>query len=730
MQDPDIPLIHDLVLVGGGHSHALVLRMWAMNPLAGVRLTLINPDPIAPYTGMLPGLIAGHYTRPEMMIDLVRLARFAGARLILDRATGIDPARQEIALAGRPPLPYDLASLDIGATSDLPDLPGFAEHTVSAKPLGTYAARWEKFVARALPAPRLVIIGGGVGGIELALASAHRLRIGGAQPHITVLQSGPEALPALGKTARAKLLATCKAQGIAVIPNAHAIRADTTGVMLADGTHIASDFTLTVAGARPHPWLADTGLDLHDGFITTSETLRSSAPRIFAAGDCAGLAHARRPKAGVFAVRAAPILLHNLRATLTGDALRPFHPQKDYLKLISLGSQSALADKWGLQAGGPWLWRLKDRIDRKFMARFETFPAMPTAMLPAHSAQGLAAALAEKPLCGGCGAKVGPSGLAATLRALPRPRRADVISGPGDDAAQLRAGDAIQVITTDHLRSFTSDPRLMARITAIHALGDIWAMGAAPQAALAQITLPRLSPDLQSRYLAEIMAEAAQVFTAAGADVVGGHTSIGAELTIGFTITGLTRHPITKGGAKPGDALLLTKAIGSGTIMAAEMALARLPDLLLGEAVAAAFAAMTRSSAQAAAILAPHANAMTDVTGFGLAGHLMEILDASSCGATLRLSQIPTLPGADSLASAGHASSIAPANRAAVLRRITGPVTAKTALLYDPQTSGGLLATVPAELAETLLTALQETDPETAIIGHISVGEPRITTLP
>ncbi len=727
MQDPNIPLIRDLVLIGGGHSHALVLRMWAMNPLAGVRLTLINPDPIAPYTGMLPGLIAGHYSRPEMMIDLVRLARFAGARLILDSATGIDRAAREIQLQNRPALAYDLASLDIGITSDLPDMPGFAEHSVSAKPLGHYAARWQDFVSRALTAPQLVIIGGGVGGIELALASSHRLRTTGTQARITVLQSGPVALPAVGAKARDQLLATCRARGITVLLNARATLADSAGVTLEDGSRIPSDFTLTVAGARPHRWLTATGLALHEGFVTASETLQSSDPLIFASGDCVHLPHAPRPKAGVYAVRAAPILLHNLRASLSGAALRPFQPQKDYLKLISLGDQTALADKWGLQGGGNWLWRLKDRIDRKFMAKFADYPAMETATLPAHAAQGLAAAMEEKPLCGGCGAKVGPSGLAATLAALPAPRRADVLSGPGDDAAQLRAGDAIQVITTDHLRTFTCDPRLMTRITAIHALGDIWAMGAAPQAVLAQITLPRLSPELQSRYMTEIMAEAAQVFAAAGADIIGGHTSLGAELTIGFTITGLTRHPITKGGALAGDALILTKAIGSGTIMAAEMATARLPDMMLGEAVATAFSTMTRPSAQAAAILTPHAHAMTDVTGFGLAGHLMEILDASQCAAVLTLADIAVLAGAEPLAAAGHASSIAPANRAKLLGRITGPVTARTALLYDPQTSGGLLAAVPAKMAGMLLMALREADPDAAIIGHITAGSPRIT---
>ena len=728
MQDPSIPFVKDIVLVGGGHAHALVLRMWAMDPLPGARMTLIDPGPVVPYTGMLPGLIAGHYQREEIMIDLIRLARFANARVILDRATGIDRDAATIHLAGRPPLPYDIASLDIGITSDLPDLPGFAEHTVSAKPLGPYAALWDQFLTHAPAQPRLVIIGGGVGGVELALASAHRLRGTGRQPQITLLQSGPQALPGVSARGRRVLLAALQAAGVTVALNTHAQSAGPGFVMLADGTSLPSDFTLTVAGARPQPWLADTGLTLSGGFVSVGESLQSSDPAIFAVGDCADLTHAPRPKAGVFAVRAAPVLLHNLRAALTETPLRAFHPQADYLKLVSLGGKRALADKWGMQGGGAWLWRLKDRIDRRFMDRFGDYPAMGQPALPKPAIPALSEAMGDGPLCGGCGAKVGPSRLAGALAALPLPMRADVISGAGDDAAQLRHGAEVQVITTDHLRAFTCDPRLMAQVTAVHALGDVWAMGAKPQVALCQITLPRLSPDLQSRMIAEVMQAATPVFAAAGADIVGGHTTVGSELTIGFTVTGLARRPLTKAGARPGDAILLTKALGSGTIMAAEMAMARLDGpLLLGEAVAAAFAAMTRPQGEASATLSPHARAMTDISGFGLLGHLMEVLEASGCAATLLASRIPLLPGAAKLAAAGHASTIAPANRAALLGQVTG---AASPLMYDPQTGCGLLAVVPADLAQFLLTRLRPSDPESALIGHITEGPPRITIQP
>ncbi len=722
----DWPIVRDLVLVGGGHAHALVLRRWGMDPQPGVRVTLINPGPVAPYTGMLPGHVAGHYTRAELMIDLQRLCQFAGARFLSDRAVGIDRASKRILLTDRT-VRYDIASLDIGITSDLPDLPGFAEHAVAAKPLDTFAARWQAFVADAPPAPRIVVIGAGIGGVELALAAAHRLGGMGRKPAVTLLERSPDALPHIGKGARAALLSQLARAGITVEPGSEPAHIGPSSVTLGDGRALASDFTLSVAGARSQGWLEKTGLTLDGGFVTVSPALQSSDPAIFAVGDCAYIAHAPRPKAGVYAVRAAPVLHQNLRAALIGRPLRAYNPQSDYLKLVSTGGKSAVADKAGLRLEGRALWWLKDRIDRAFMAKFSDYPAMRHASVPLDGADGLAEALGDRPACGGCGAKLGAETLASALAALPPPRREDVLSGPGDDAAVLRAGTGLSVITTDHLRAVTADPALMARIAAMHALGDVLAMGAAPQAALAQVILPRSSPAIAADMLAEIMATAAEVFGAEGADVVGGHSSAGAELTIGFTVTGLLASVADlrrKGGALAGDALILTKPLGSGTILAALMANATAPGVILGEAVVAAFAMMTAPPGPAARILAPEAHAMTDVTGFGLAGHLLELCEASGTGARLNLAALPFLPGAVALASAGQASTLAPANRAALAGRITALEGPEAALLYDPQTCGGFLAAVAPDRVAALLAAL---GPGAAHIGDVTEGPAHLT---
>lgn len=723
---PAFPALRDLVLVGGGHAHALVLRMWAMDPLPGARLTLVTPDPVTPYTGMLPGLIAGHYRREDLMIDLVRLARFAGARLILDRVTGIDRNQRRLHLAGRGPVPYDLAAIDIGITSDLPDLPG-AEHAVAAKPLAAYAEAWEAFLAKGLAFPRVVILGAGLGGVELALATLHRLKAQGTRPTVHLLDRSETLLPGLGTAARKAVLGRLKADGIVLRTGVEVAAIGVASVTLASGEEIGSDFTLTVTGARPQGWLAETGLETNRGFLVTDATLRTSDPLIFASGDCSEIKGLERPKAGVFAVRAAPVLHDNLRAALAGKPLRAFRPQRDYLKLVALGGKAAVADKWGLSVQGPRLWTLKDRIDRAFMDRLSDLPAMSRPATPATATEGLAEYLSRRPLCGGCGAKLGPGTLAGAIAALPLPARAEVLSGPGDDAAVLAAGAGVQVLTTDHLRSFCNDFSMMARLTALHALGDIWAMGARPQVALAQITLPPLGPELQGRALAEIMEAASNTFRAAGADVVGGHSTEGAELTIGFTVTGTAPRVVAKGGARVGDALILTKPLGSGTILAAEMALARLPGRMLGEIWAGCIDQMLREQGSAATILGPHAHAMTDVTGFGLAGHLLEMLKDSATAATLRLADIPLMSGAAELAAAGYGSSLQPANLAAVSWQMTAPEDPRVPLLTDPQTCGGLLAAVPGDAAEGLVKALREAGHEAAVIGEVTSGEPRLT---
>lgn len=727
MQDP-LPLIRDLVFLGGGHTHALVLRKWAMAPLAGIRVTLINPGPTAPYTGMLPGHIAGHYGRAALEMDLVQLARFADARLVLGRAEAIDRDARAVRLEGGRRVPYDLLSVDIGITSDMPEIPGFAEHGVAAKPLGGFAERWEAYVPRVAAGERpatAAVIGGGIAGVELAFAMRHRLTGATGGPAQVHLIEAAEPLADSTPKLRYALLTALAERGIAVHAGRRVTEVTRDTVLLDDGSELDGAFCIGAAGARPQDWLAGTGLDLTDGYITVDAQLRSTNdPAVYATGDCAHQSTAPRPKAGVFAVRAAPVLYHNLCADLTGRARRAFRPQRHYLKLISLGSRAAIAERGPLSltmpALRPALWRWKDRIDVAFMDRFHTLPKMVPPPLKEPVATGLRDELAgSKPLCGGCGAKVGGGALRAALEDLPDTEREDLERLPGDDAALLSMGGTRQVLTTDHLRAVVEDPWLMARIAAHHAMGDIWSMGARPQVALASVILPRLSTDLQARWMDEIMGAASEIFAAEGAAIAGGHSTMGRELTLGFTVTGLLDGPaITLAGARAGDALILTRPVGSGTLLAAEMA---------GEAdgrdMATLYDQMTQSLAPAARLLAEHASAMTDVTGFGLLGHALGIARASGVGVEIETDAVPLYPGALALAETGTRSSLFATNLGDALPMLEGwKDSATRALLLDPQTCGGLLAALP----EADIAALDKRALPYWRIGTIVEGAPVI----
>lgn len=716
-------LTRDLVLVGGGHAHALMLRMWGMTPVQGVQVTLINPGPTAPYSGMLPGHIAGHYARDALEIDLVKLARFAGARVILGAADEIDAARKVIHVPGRGEIAYDVASLDVGLHARALHIPGFSEFGIGAKPLDAYADRWDAFLEQVKVGSKtgaVAVIGGGVAGCELALAMAHRLQGLGKVNCVTLIEANTKlasATPGADRILRDEMLRL----GLTVVSAVEVEEVTARAVKLRGYSEVASEFTVGTAGGFAHDWLAASDLEKDSqGFVQVDDQLLVPGRKdLFAVGDCAALMASPRPKAGVFAVRAAPVLYHNISTALTGGAMKPFRPQADYLKLMSLGSKDAMAAKWGRCLALPkaQLWRWKDHIDQSFMRKFSEFPEMKAPGQIGPVAQGVQN---DQMLCGGCGAKVAPGQLAAALTKMPTLKRTDVLQGAGDDTAVLEIGGQKQVLSVDHLRGFVADHGLMGRIAAVHALGDVWAMGAKPQSALLSVNLPRMTPEMQARAMREILDGVGEVVRSAGAEIVGGHSTMGAELTIGLTVTGLLEGAaITLAGAKAGDVLILTRPIGAGTVLAAEM-----QGKANGRDVAALYEFLARPQGDTAEILRS-AHAMTDVTGFGLAGHLMAMCRASGVASEICLEDVPIYAGAEALAKAGHFSTIFDDNKLAA--PVFGPESAKMALLHDPQTSGGFLAAVAAAEAEALIGELQTAGHKAAVIGRVTEGIPSIT---
>ncbi|HKJ09703.1 MAG TPA: selenide, water dikinase SelD, partial [Gammaproteobacteria bacterium] len=718
MESQQSPILKDIVLVGGGHSHVAVLKRFAMRRLPGVRLTLVSRDLQTPYSGMLPGYIAGHYSFDESHIDLQPLARFAGARLIHDSMTGLDLSAGRIICANRPPVPYDVLSIDVGSTPGSMAAEGAAEHALPVKPVDRFLAGWREIEERVRASDRplrIAVVGGGAGGVELALSLQNRLRYqqrgNPAHPaEFVVLTDSPEILPTHNAKVRRRFEDILTRRGIAVRTGHRVVAVDAHQLHCAHGGQVLCDAAIWVTQAAAPHWLAETGLQLSDdGFILVDDRLQSlSHPNVFAAGDVATMVNHPRPKSGVMAVRQGPPLSDNLRRSVLGRPLKRFRPQRHFLSLISTGDRFAVASRGRLALQGAWMWRWKDHIDRKWMSKYRDLPEMAAARGPQvddrlgdEQARKQISALAMR--CGGCGSKVGSTVLSRVLNQLQPVQRDDVLVGLNDpdDAAvvEVPAGK-VMVHTVDFFRSFVDDAYIFGRIAANHALGDIYAMGAEPQTALALTTLPFGLESKTEQLLADVIGGAMEVLSDAGAALVGGHTNEGQELAFGLAVNGLAERStlMRKGGMQSGDALVLTKALGTGTIFAADMrAKAR------GGWVDAAVTSMLQSNKSAAECLHSYAaRACTDVTGFGLLGHLVEMTRPSRVDAELFLESLPVLDGARESLAQGIFSSLQPENIR--LRRAISNLSEigehpLYPLLFDPQTAGGLLASIPAEKA-------------------------------
>jgi len=728
-----VDIRHDLVLVGGGHAHIQVLKGWAMAPVPGARLTLVVDRPIAVYSGMVPGFVAGQYSREDLEIDVRPLALRAGARCIVSTATGLDPDARRLRLDGRPPIVYDTVSFDIGSTVAGLDIPGVREHAIATRPIGGFVRRVDEVLAaaRGRETFRVVVVGAGAAGVELAFALTARLRREpGRRVEVLLLESGPRVLPGYAAGAARRVEAAAAARAVTIRCGATVARVDANAVHLAGGERIAAHATVWVAGAAALPIFAGSGVDTDErGFARIRPTLQCvGRDDVFAVGDCAAWA-AEPPlaKAGVYAVRQGPVLSRNLMARASGTGrLRAYRPQRDFLSLLNLGDGRAIATKWGWSAEGRSIFALKDWIDRRFVRHFQVL-GRDDAVTPGFVAASMPAG---EMLCGGCAAKVGESALMRALGRLDPTTHPAVILGltqPDDAAAVETERGEIVAATVDSFRAFADDPYLVGRVAAVNAVSDLWAKGVAPRFALAQVTVPDgQSNDAQEEILYQVMAGARAALDADAVTLVGGHTTTGLQLVVGFAIWGLapSAHALIRiGGLVPGHHLVLTKALGTGVLLQADMR-----GLARGEWIEAAYTSMLRSNRHAARAAGPlRPSAATDVTGFGLAGHLGSMLRASKTSAVLDLDAIPALPGALSLLGRGVRSTAhlenAKARRAmwvdeAAARRPT------LDLLFDPQTSGGLLLGITPGRREALLQALRAAgDAAATVIGV--VGPPR-----
>lgn len=751
---PSPPITYDVVFIGGGHAHAVALKMLAMKSLPGVRLTLISSQVQTPYSGMLPGLIAGHYSYDQTHIDLSRLCKACGVRFIEDTVIGLDTDTQTISCKNHPTFNYDILSIDIGSTPDKGAVIGAKENTQGVKPVPEFLSYWRDLQHRLLvnsealkpntqeAAPiRIGTVGGGASAVEVLLAIQHHLnpptetrlkQLRKIEYHI--VSGAEQILPSHNQKVRDRYTTLLKTRGIVVHDKFRVSQITPSEITnfsakkqlhSEDGRVLELDEVIWTTAAKPATWPAKAGLSCSSqGFVTVNDSLQTlSHPNIFASGDIADMVNYPRPKAGVFAVRQGKPLADNILLALQNKPLKPFKPQTKFLSLVSTGDKYAVASRGKWAFSGSWVWRWKDYIDQKFMCQLNEF-RMPDVKPNRSDIHNVSAPLDSTPMrCGGCGAKVGQPILQRVINQLTTPLNNDIQLGldAPDDAAVISVPTGKYLVqSVDAFRSMIDDDYLFGQIAANHALGDVFAMGASPHSAQAIVTLPFAKESKVEQQLLHVMEGATKIFNQCGMTLVGGHTAEGAELSLGFVVNGLADPDrlLRKSGLNVGDKIILTKPLGSGALFAADMR---------GEAhgrwIKQAIESMTQLNQSAAECLIKHgAKACTDVTGFGLVGHLVEMLRASNVSATLTLNELPLLEGVSECLKAGIVSTLQPQNEK--IRHVISNLDQftdlpDTAILFDPQTAGGLIAGISADNAEKCVEAL-------ASIGYIHatiVGE-------
>jgi len=724
-QLPQTPMSNDhLVLAGGGHTHALMLKRWCMYPQLRPEglITLVDRNSTTLYSGMIPGLIAGDYVLDEISIDLRALSAKAGVAFVVGEITGLNVENNSIMIEGRPPFNYTRLSLDVGGETFKNE-----EHVhtktinigMPIRPL-FQALQWiEEQDKQALNINQkpFTVVGSGHTAVEVALALRSRwsMRLLQLQGDMTKLK------PQFKRT-------LCAAE-IDLISREDSI----------------SGPALLCTGNQAPKWLDESNLQLDpSGRVLTTNTFQAiNYPNLFAVGDCGVMTKNYRPSSGVWAVRAAEPLAKNLERC--NKNLKPcvWRPQRRALQIIG-GGQHQFKRKvawasWGRVTIGPHylLWRWKQFIDRRFMAKFQL-------ALNMRESNDLSS---ENMACSGCAAKLPAKPLKEALEQA----NLSVLGRQPQDAvliASLPEGESV-VQSVDGFPALISDPWLNGRLTTLHACSDLWSTGASAVSAQAVITLPNVSIQIQKELLAQSLSGINSALEPQGAKLIGGHTLQARSLSpkpstlgvqIALSVNGLIPSgytPWAKGGCQVGDELIVSRSLGSGVLFAAARAgKACAQDLdaaieQLGTSQEACFESLLKAREKNHSSRIVHA--CTDITGFGLLGHLEEMLSASNYQRVksglplmkikLQAELIPSLQGALSLLGDGYASTLAPSNRRAwrLLDRSLSPSAfidldlghniafeskehqQIKELIIDPQTCGPLLVSCSSEVARGLI---------------------------
>ena len=747
------PIVSDLVLLGGGHANIQVLKMLAMKPIGGLRITLMSDQTHSPYSGMIPGFLAGYYSYEECHFDLRRICEELGHRFIKAKIIGIDPQRKKIQLENRPEISYDCASINVGIEPKRIEhsSPGAALKLIPLKPISQFIAHWDRLIAELkayqgsdlLP---IAVVGAGASGVEIAIILKMLIDQNQWKAQVTLLHRHEYLISAKDHAAQRTLFLTLKELDIKILQNTQVLEAHENGLVFKDEhglVHTQNFYRVLMATQASAPlWFNQSGLPVDtDGFVKVSGKLQvENETALFAAGDCIHFSPSPLKKAGVYAVRQGRVLEHNIRAFFTGEpALKTFQPKKHVLSLITIGDHKAMVHqdspsilRW---LSPSLLWTVKDGIDRRFMKRFQarTFSRKPlhfNKVMPVPQTTLVPDDWAINN-CGGCGSKLAASTLTQSLNKLNIPKDDAVLLGvkDGEDCALTRFSEqSLCLQSIDQFRSFISDPYLLGQISTQHALSDIYAMGGIARTAQVGLTLGAANTKIHQEDIFQVLSGVLAILSQSGASLVGGHTGEGSELAISIAVQGEVApdQVLRKQLTQAGNRLILTKPIGTGAVFAANM-LAQAN----GKLVDTVLSSMLQSNKTAMEIIKRFAvSGCTDITGFGLLGHAFEMLKKNSdrpLGIKIDYKAVPVFDGVEELFEKGYYASIADKNHTSLSAELSADVSnQRFPALFDPQTSGGLLFSVPPDQTQDCLKTLHQNGVSKAcVIGEV-INEAKI----
>lgn len=730
IQIEEIPITNDLVLIGGGHSHLSVLMKLSKKPLNGNRITLITNEIDTPYSGMIPGYIEGIYSWRDSHIDLYRLCLKLNVRFIHAEVERVSAYEKEIYFKDRPKIKFDVLSINTGIQSNNREIKGAAKYCLPVKPISKLT---NNFLNKITNFKSIAFIGGGAGSVELALAIKKRFLNINQDIKITIITGKRGLLSTFPQKTKLTSLKTLEKFKIDIIEYKRVLEVKPKQIILSDKSLLKIDKAILSTNSMTPKWLAKSDILLtKDNYILVNKSFQTNYKYVFASGDVIDFNNQNLKKAGVFAVRSGKPLAINIRKFILGKKLVEYKFNKNYLALIGTSKRSAIATKYNLTFNSRFFFYLKKYIDQNFIKKFSDFRIRKKFTLDALKTDVLNIFVKHKEKitdendimqCKGCAAKVP---LNALKQALPK----DIVS-TSEDAVSV-PGHPELYQTVDMISSIITDPFLLGKIAANHSISDMVSVNSKITSAMMILQLPLSKTEINSRDLEQVLLGANEIFKTIDCPLIGGHTMIGKDKDpiIGFSILGQKQKKIkivkNRRKIKTKDLLILTEKIGSGLIFAG------INNYLIDSYFQIDVIKQMIKGNLNFGKISNQLNilSMTDITGFGLANHLLNLIkrDNSKTGLTIYPNKIPLFEGVNECLNKDIKSSLFKSNydiaqKDIIYKRDKSKL---DNILYDPQTVGGIAFIIPQEEKYKHFKVLKENNIKFTEIGFVNNIENKI----